>query len=97
MDPTPLEAPAPENIVEMLSRHVCEPVRWRDGIDGLLAQFADAQLIEVGMMRAWLTDWGESTTSRETAMGWMSGHGGDGIPVASMRMTISGLLVVRKI
>ncbi len=44
MDPTP----SPERLVDLLSAHVCRPVRWRESIDALLAAHPEATLIEVG-------------------------------------------------
>ncbi|MEL6981540.1 MAG: DUF305 domain-containing protein, partial [Actinomycetota bacterium] len=40
------------------------------------------QAIEIGMMRAWLMDWGASTAPPETVMAWM--HGGAEIPLEMM-------------
>lgn len=36
------------NIGKMLTRHVYEPVRWRETIDNMVARFPDALFIEVG-------------------------------------------------
>jgi len=41
-----------EDIVSCLTRHVSEPVRWQDAIDGLVAEHPDAAFIEVGPGRA---------------------------------------------
>lgn len=42
------------------------------------------QAIEVGMMRAWFTDWGQSAASPELSMGWMDVNDGAGMPLAMM-------------
>ena len=48
------------------------------------AEVLQTQSIEVGMMRAWLTDWGQSTSEPTNVMVWM-GMGGDaGIPLEDM-------------
>jgi uncharacterized protein (DUF305 family) len=46
------------------------------------AEVLQNQAIELGIMRAWLSDWGESTAPPELVMAWM-GHG-DGMPLAMM-------------
>ena len=64
---------------------MCQRVIGRDTGDAVQAAAGEVlqnQAMEVGMMRAWLADWGESTASPEMVMGWM--HGGMGIPVANM-------------
>ncbi len=71
---------------------MCQRVLGRDTGDPVQAAAAEVlqtQAIEIGMMRAWLTDWGESTATPETSMAWMTGgaHGGEpgeGIPTAEM-------------
>ena len=66
---------------------MCQRVLGRDTGDSVQAaavEVLQTQAIEVGMMRAWLTDWGESTVAQETAMAWMGDHHGDGIPTESM-------------
>lgn len=67
---------------------MCQRVLGRDTGDPVQAaavEVLQTQAIEVGMMRAWLTDWGASTATPETVMGWMSGeHGGEGMPVDEM-------------
>jgi len=57
-----LETPRPEEIVELLTRHVCSPVRWRDCIEGVVDRDPSARFVEVGpgrvlcnlMQRRWL-------------------------------------------
>lgn len=69
---------------------MCQRVLGRDTGDPVQAaavEVLQTQAIEVGMMRAWLTDWGQSTAEPETAMGWMSGDhhtAGSGIALAEM-------------
>jgi [acyl-carrier-protein] S-malonyltransferase len=36
------------DFVELLARHVCEPVRWRDSIDYLVRTHSDVAFVEVG-------------------------------------------------
>lgn len=51
-------------VVDRLTRHVHEPVRWRDTVDGLVARYPDAVFLEVGprtvladlMRRRWHAD-----------------------------------------
>ncbi|MBV9583193.1 MAG: ACP S-malonyltransferase [Chloroflexi bacterium] len=43
-----VESPVATDYVELLSRHVCEPVRWRDSIDYVVQAQPDAALVEVG-------------------------------------------------
>ena len=82
---------------DMTHHHVqalamCQRVLGRDTGDPVQAAAAEVlqnQSIEVGMMRAWLTDWGQPTTSPETAMAWMHTHAEDesaaaGIPIETM-------------
>ena len=45
---TPLEAARPEDVVEMLTRHVYSPVLWRDSIDRLIQQDPASVFVEVG-------------------------------------------------
>ena len=49
-----------------------------DPVQAAAVEVLQTQAIEVGMMRAWLTDWGESTATPETVMAWMGGEHGDG-------------------
>lgn len=87
-----VEAPTDVDIgfcSDMTVHHVqalamCQRVLGRDTGDAVQAAAAEVlqtQAIEVGMMRAWLTDWGQSTATPETAMEWM-GH--EGMPTAMM-------------
>lgn len=77
---------------DMITHHVqalamCQRVLGRDTGDSVQAAAAEVlqtQAIEVGMMRAWLADWGESTSQPITAMGWMGMNDGAGIPTAMM-------------
>ena len=70
---------------------MCQRVLGRDTGDPVQAAAVEVlqiQAIEIGMMRAWLADWGQSTAEPELAMGWMSMHDDDsgtgGIPVGDM-------------
>lgn len=64
---------------------ICQRVLGRDTGDDVQAAAAEVlqnQAIELGQMRAWLVDWGESTATPPTVMGWMLGHedeAGDGL------------------
>lgn len=67
---------------DMTAHHVqalalCQRVLGRDTGDPVQAAAAEVlqnQAMEVGQMRAWLTDWGQSTTPPETVMLWMHGE-----------------------
>lgn len=66
---------------------MCQRVLGRDTGDPVQAAAAEVlqtQSIEVGMMRAWLTDWGQPTTTPVTTMAWMGMHDGAGMPAAMM-------------
>lgn len=66
---------------------MCQRVLGRDTGDAVQAAAAEVlqtQAIEVGMMRAWLVDWGQSTTAPSTVMAWMGMNGGAGMPAAMM-------------
>lgn len=77
---------------DMSTHHVqamamCQRVLGRDTGDSVQAGAAEVlqtQSIEVGTMRAWLTDWGESTSSPDTVMAWMGMNWGEGIPADAM-------------
>ena len=77
---------------DMSTHHVqalamCQRVLGRDTGDAVQAAAAEVlqtQAIEVGMMRAWLADWGESTSPPSTVMAWMGMHDGAGMPAAMM-------------
>ncbi len=78
--------------VDMSTHHIqalamCQRVLGRDTGDPVQAaatEVLQTQAIEVGMMRAWLTDWGASTNAPEMAMGWMGMNDGAGMPLAMM-------------
>jgi uncharacterized protein (DUF305 family) len=78
--------------VDMSTHHVqamamCHRVLGRDTGDAVQAAAAEVlqtQSIEVGTMRAWLTDWGESTSAPDTVMAWMGMNMGAGIPAEAM-------------
>lgn len=66
---------------------MCQRVLGRDTGDSVQAAAAEVlmnQAIEVGQMRAWLTDWGASTVPPTTVMGWMGANNGEGMPLAMM-------------
>jgi len=66
---------------------MCQRVLGRDTGDAVQAAASEVlqtQAIEVGMMRAWLTDWGQSTSQPVTVMAWMGTNDGAGMPVAMM-------------
>lgn len=66
---------------------MCQRVIGRDTGDPVQAaatEVLQTQAIEIGMMRAWLADWGESTNPPEMVMGWMGMNDGDGMPLAMM-------------
>lgn len=77
---------------DMSTHHIqalamCQRVLGRDTGDSVQAaatEVLQTQAIEVGMMRAWLTDWDASTSEPEMVMGWMGMHDGEGMPVAMM-------------
>lgn len=64
---------------DMSAHHIqamamCQRVLGRDTGDPVQAaavEVLQTQSIEVGMMRAWLTDWGQSTSTPDTVMAWM--------------------------
>lgn len=64
---------------------MCQRVLGRDTGDPVQAAAAEVlqnQAIEVGQMRAWLADWGQSTAEPETVMGWMAS--GRAMPLDAM-------------
>ncbi|MGA9277932.1 DUF305 domain-containing protein [Ilumatobacter sp.] len=77
---------------DMAAHHVqalalCQRVLGRDTGDPVQAAASEVlqnQAIEVGMMRAWLTDWGEATNTSELVMGWMGANDGAGVPISMM-------------
>lgn len=66
-------------LTDMTAHHVqalamCQRVLGRDTGDPVQAAAAEVlqnQAIEVGMMRAWLTDWNQSTAEPRSVMEWM--------------------------
>jgi len=79
-------------LADMTTHHVqalamCERVLGRptgDAVQAAATEVLRNQSIEVGMMRAWLADWGQSTATPELAMGWMGMADGQGMPSAMM-------------
>lgn len=77
---------------DMSAHHVqalamCQRVLGRDTGDAVQAaavEVLQTQAIEVGTMRAWLADWGESTMAPEIVMAWMGMNFGEGIPASAM-------------
>lgn len=77
---------------DMSTHHVqalamCQRVLGRDTggpVQAAAAEVLQTQAIEVGMMRAWLADWGESTSPPATVMAWMGMNDGEGMPAAMM-------------
>ncbi len=66
---------------------MCQRVLGRptgDPVQAAAAEVLQTQAIEVGMMRAWLADWGMSTASPERSMGWMGMHDGHGMLTTMM-------------
>ena len=66
---------------------MCQRVLGRDtgaAVQAAASEVLQTQSIEVGMMRAWLADWGESTSAPDTVMGWMGMNGGEGMSPATM-------------
>lgn len=48
-----------------------------DAVQAAAAEVLQTQAMEVGQMRAWLTDWGQSTAPPETVMAWMHDEDGE--------------------
>lgn len=79
-------------LADMSTHHVqalamCQRVLGRDTGDAVQAAAAEVlqtQAIEVGTMRAWLADWGESTSPPTVVMAWMGMNDGEGMPTAMM-------------
>ena len=66
---------------------MCQRVLGRDtggAVQAAAAEVLQNQAMEVGQMRAWLTDWGASTVPPSTVMGWMDANQGAGMPLAMM-------------
>jgi [acyl-carrier-protein] S-malonyltransferase len=47
----PVEAPTARDFIDLLGRHVSEPVQWHRTVDALLAAHPDAVVVEVGPRR----------------------------------------------
>lgn len=77
---------------DMTAHHVqalvmCERVLGNatgDAVQAAATEVLRNQSIEVGMMRAWLADWGASTAEPTTVMAWMGMNDGAGMPLAMM-------------
>ncbi len=77
---------------DMSTHHIqamamCQRVLGRatgDSVQAAATEVLQTQAIEVGMMRAWLADWGHSTSTPEMVMGWMGMNDGAGMPLAMM-------------
>lgn len=93
--PIEIETPSAADIgfcADMSTHHLqaiamCQRVLGRDTGDGVQAAATEVlttQSIEVGTMRAWLADWGESTVAPEIVMAWMGMNFGQGIPAEYM-------------
>lgn len=67
---------------------LCQRVLGRntgDAVQAAAAEVLQNQAMEVGQMRAWLTDWGRSTQPPVTVMAWMGmGVLGPGVPLSEM-------------
>lgn len=66
---------------------MCQRVLGRDTGDAVQAAASEVlqtQAIEVGMMWAWLADWGQSTSPPINVMAWMGMNDGAGMPTAMM-------------
>jgi uncharacterized protein (DUF305 family) len=77
---------------DMSTHHVqalamCQRVLGRetgDAVQAAASEVLQTQAIEVGTMRAWLADWGQSTSSPTTVMAWMGMNDGAGVATAMM-------------
>ena len=66
---------------------MCQRVLGRDtggNVQAAAAEVLQNQAMEVGQMRAWLTDWNASTVPPTTVMAWMGANNGAGMPLAMM-------------
>lgn len=51
LDATPRAHATPATFIECLTRHVAEPVRWRDTLDAAVARHPDPVIVEVGPLQ----------------------------------------------
>lgn len=66
---------------------MCQRVLGRNtggSVQAAAAEVLQNQAMEVGQMRAWLTDWNASTLPPTMVMGWMGAGDGAGMPLAMM-------------
>ena len=66
---------------------MCQRVLGRDtggAVQAAAAEVLQNQAMEVGQMRAWLADWGESTVPPSTVMAWMGANQGAGMSLENM-------------
>ena len=66
---------------------MCQRVLGRDTGDAVQAAAAEVlqnQAMEVGQMRAWLADWGQSTVPPTNVMDWMGANQGNGMSLVNM-------------
>ncbi|MEM9561154.1 MAG: DUF305 domain-containing protein [Actinomycetota bacterium] len=79
-------------LADMTTHHgqalvLCQRVVGADtgaSVQAAAAEVLQNQSIEVGMMRAWLADWGRSTAPPDTAMAWMGLCGRDDLAGGGM-------------
>ncbi len=79
-------------LTDMAAHHgqalvMCQRVLGQDvgtPVTAAAAEVLQNQAIELGMMRAWLSDWGASTAPPEMVMAWMGMGDGEGMPLAMM-------------
>jgi uncharacterized protein (DUF305 family) len=88
-DPTPVDIGfcADMTIHHVQAMAMCQRVLGRstgDSVQAAASEVLQTQAIEVGMMRAWLADWGQSTSPPDMVMGWMGMNDGAGMPLAMM-------------
>lgn len=66
---------------------MCQRVLGREtggAVQAAASEVLQNQAMEVGQMRAWLADWGQSTVPATTVMDWMGANQGMGMPIAHM-------------